>query len=180
MEYKRILLWVFVAIALIFCTLLLHKRSRAILAKAWLYIGAHSMRMIVKLKDASVLYCSKPLTILVVFGLTVFLQLTIITGFWFLGLNLGIEASVKYYYVFFTLTWVLGAVPVSIGGAGVIEFALVTLFMRYAGTPEPAALAIALSQRAVWMITSLPGAVIYLRGVHLPKDFSIDYNKPMN
>ena len=179
-EYKRILLWAFVAIALIFCTLLLHKRSRAILAKAWLYIGAHSMRMIVKLKDASVLYCSKPLTILGVFVLTVFLQLTIITGFWFLGLNLGIEASVKYYYVFFTLAWVLGAVPVSIGGAVVVEVLLASLFIKFAGVGEEAASALALCQRAVWMLASLPGAVIHLIGLHLPKDFFIDYDKPAN
>ena len=93
---------------------------------------------------------------------------------------MGITASIKYYYVFFTLTWVLGAIPISIGGAGVIEGLLVILFVRFAHIDEAAAWAIALSQRAVWMATSLPGAIIHLFGAHLPKDFSIDYEEGMD
>jgi hypothetical protein len=30
------------------------------------------------------------------------------------------------------------------------------------------------------MIASLPGAVVHLIGAHLPKDFFIDYGKPIN
>ena len=62
----------------------------------------------------------------------------------------------------------------------VVEGSLVILFTRFAGIEEPAAWAIALSQRAVWMITSLPGAAIHLMGAHLPKDFFVDYDKPAN
>jgi uncharacterized membrane protein YbhN (UPF0104 family) len=102
------------------------------------------------------------------------MQIMTITGFWFLGLNLGIEADLKYYYVFFTLVWVLGAVPVSIGGAVVMEGSLAYLFVRFTGAEPEAALALALCQRIVWMITSLPGAVIHLIGAHLPKDLKSD------
>ena len=179
-QYKGIVLWVFAAIVVIFCVLLLRKTSRSILARAWLYIRASTIRMIVKLKDAIVIYCSKPGTILVVFALTVFLQLLTITGFWFLGVNLGIEASIKYYYVFFTLTWVLGAVPVSIGGAVVVEVLLASMLINFAGVGEEPASALALCQRAVWMLASLPGAAIHLIGAHLPKDFFIDYKKSVN
>ena len=93
---------------------------------------------------------------------------------------MGIDASLKYYYVFFTLAWVVGAIPVSIGGVVVVEGSLVILFTQFAGIEESAAWAIALSQRAVWMITSLPGAAIHLMGAHLPKDFFVDYDKPAN
>jgi len=179
-EYKEVLLWVFAAIAVIFCILLLHKTSRLILAKVRLYIRERSMRMIVKLKDAIIIYCGKPGTILVVFGLTVFLQLLTITGFWFLGVNLGVDVSIKYYFVFFTLTWVLGAIPISIGGAVVVEGGLAYLFVKFAAVEPEAALALALCQRAVWILASLPGAAIHLFGAHLPKDFSIDYKKPIN
>ena len=179
-QYKGILLWVFAAIVVIFCTLLLHKTSRSILLRAWLYIRAHTLRMIVKLKDAIVIYCSKPGTILVVFALTVFLQLLTITGFWLLGRNMGIEAGIEYYYVFFTLTWVLGVVPVSIAGAVIVEGTLAYLFITFAGVAEESASALALCQRAVWMLASLPGAAIHLIGAHLPKDFFIDYEKPTN
>lgn len=179
-EYKEVLLWVFASIMVISCILLLHKTGRLILARAWLYIRGGSIRMIIKLKDAITIYCSKPGTILVVFGLTVFLQLLTITGFWFLGVNLGVDVSIKYYFVFFTLTWVLGAIPVSIGGAVVVEVLLASLFIKFAGVAAVPASALALCQRAVWMLASLPGAVIHLIGAHLPKDFFVDYSKSIN
>ena len=169
-EYKGILAWLFAAIVVIFCILLMHKKSLSIVAKGWLYIRAYAVKLIVKLKDATVIYSRNTGTILVVFGLTVFLQLLTITGFWLLGRNLGIEAGIVYYYVFFTLTWVLGAVPVSVGGAVVVEVLLASLFIRFAGVTEESASALALCQRAVWMLASLPGAVIHLIGAHLPGD----------
>jgi len=189
-DYKGVLLCVFAAIVLIFCILLILKKSRSMLAKLSLSIRASAVSMIVKLKDAIVIYFRNIGTILVVFGLTVFLQLLTITGFWLLGRNLGIEAGIVYYYVFFTLTWVLGAVPISIGGAVVVELLLVSLFVRYAGVTEESASALALCQRAVWMLASLPGAAIHLIGAHLPesgkrslkstKDFFIDSKKSID
>ena len=179
-EYKWVFLWVFAAIVVIFCLLLLHRTSRSMLSKACSYICVSSLRMIVKFKDAIVIYCRKPLAILAAFGLTVLLQMLTITGFWLLGRNMGIEAGIKYYYVFFTLTWVLGAVPVSIAGAVVVEGTLAYLFITFAGVAKDAASALALCQRAVWMLASLPGAVIHLIGAHLPKDFFIDYKKSIN
>jgi uncharacterized protein (TIRG00374 family) len=177
-EYKQIIFLAVLVLAAGFCGLLLHSRSRGLLRAAWLNIRIHTVRAFEKLKGATLIYCSKPLTILAVFGLTVFLQLLTITGFWLLGRNLGIEATVVYYYVFFTLTWVLGALPVSIGGAVVVEGTLAYLFIHYAGVEAEAALALALCQRIVWMIASLPGAAIHLIGAHLPKDFFVDFDKP--
>jgi len=138
------------------------------------------LRTAEKFKKAIFLYCRKPLTLLTAFGLTVFLQIMTITGFWLVGRDIGITASIKYYYVFFTLTWVLGAVPISIGGAVVVEGMLMVLFINIAGVAKDSALALALSQRFVWILASLPGAAIHLLGAHLPKDFFIDYNESIN
>ncbi len=179
-KHKGIILWVAVAALVAFCVLLLHRRGRAILIRLWSSIRVHGIRIINRLKNAIFIYCSKPLTILAVFGLTAFLQIMVITGFWFLGVNLGADVSIKYYYVFFTLTWVLGAVPVSIGGVVVVEVLLASLFIKFAGVGEEVASALALCQRIIWMLASLPGAAIHLFGAHLPKDFSIDYDKPIN
>ena len=179
-EYGWILFWLVVGAAVIFGLLLLHRKGRMILVKAFSYMVMLGIKVFSRLKDSIVIYCRKPLVILAAFGLTVFLQILTITGFWFLGVNLGIDVSVKYYYVFFTLTWVLGAVPVSIGGAVVVEFSLASLFIRFAGVSQEAAGALALCQRAVWMLASLPGAAIHLLGAHLPKDFFIDYDESIN
>ena len=177
-KYKAVILWLIVVLAVVFLAFLLHRRGRAILNKAWASIRAHSLRLIIRFKDAIVVYCSKPQAILMVFSLTVLMQIMVITGFWLLGVNMGIKADLKYYYVFFTLAWVLGAVPVSIGGAGVVELSLVEMFVHRRVIEEAAAWAIALCQRAVWMIASLPGAVIHLCGAHLPRDPQRDQIPP--
>jgi len=179
-EHRWIVLWGIVIVAVAFCLLCLCKTSRAVLKKNWAYIGERGLKVVGKLKAAIIIYYRSRLTVLTVSLLTIFIQMLTITGFWVLGSNMGIEAAIKYYFVFFTLTWVVGAIPVSIGGAVVIEASLVFLFTQVAGIDEPAAWAIAMSQRAVWMLTSLPGAVIHLVGAHLPKEISIDYNKSIN
>ncbi len=166
-------------ITVIIAGLLIYKKSRIKLKDAFFNIIKRVFGAIQKFKTAFILYCKNPLILFSAFGLTVFIQLMTITGFWFIGLSLGIEASIKYYYVFFTLTWVLGAIPVSIGGAVVVEGLLIILFTNYAGVKEDNALALALSQRFIWLIASLPGAIIHLVGAHLPKDFSIDYKEPI-
>ncbi len=173
-EHKIVLIWLFGFIVIILCGLLLYRKSRAILKKICLNVINQALRTVEKLKKTAFLYYKSPLTLLIAFGLTIFLQLMAITGFWFVGRDLGITVSIQYYYVFFTLSWTLGAVPVSIGGAVIMEGILVFLFSTFAGVGQEAALALALCQRIVWMLASLPGAVIHLLGAHLPKDFFID------
>jgi uncharacterized protein (TIRG00374 family) len=175
--YKWLFLIVLIVIAAVFCGFLLFKRGRFLLKRAWSYFCTQGLKIFKKLKQSVLLYFTRPLIILTAFGLTVFLQLMTITSFWFLGENLGINVSVKYYYLIFTLAWVLGALPISVGGAVVVESLLAFLFIRFAGVGAESALALALCQRVVWMIASLPGAVIHLAGAHLPKDFSLDYDK---
>ena len=119
---------------------------------------------------AARLYCSRPLVILEAYAITIFLQLLVITGFWVVGKTMGIATPLSYYYTIFTLVWVLAALPVSIGGAVVAEGIIVVLFRRYAGLEAEPALAIALTQRIVWMLASIPGAVIHISGAHLPKE----------
>lgn len=178
-EHKWIILLVIVVLAAIFCVLLLNRRGRVLLQKAWFHIRINSLKAFQKFKSALIAYSGSPLTILAAFLLTVSLQIMVITSFWFLGKNLGITASLKYYYVFFTLTWVLGALPVSVGGAVVVEGTLAYLFIRYAGVEKEPAFALVMCQRIIWMLASLPGAVIHLLGAHLPKDFFVDYDKPV-
>ena len=179
-EHKWLIFWGALVFGLVFCGLLLHQRTRALLRKVWSYVYVRGQKLFGKFKDATIVYCSKPLTVLGAFFLTICMQIMAITSFWILGVNMGIDASIKYYYVFFTLMWVVAALPVSIGGAVVMESGLAYLFVQFAGIEAESALALALCQRAVWMITSLPGAVIHLLGAHLPKDFFIDYGEAVD
>jgi uncharacterized protein (TIRG00374 family) len=173
-KHWSVLLWAGAIIVTGFCAFSLLKSGRSLLIKAWSSIRQAGLKVINKVKDSIVIYCKKPIAILAAFGLTVLVQLLTITGFWLIGTSMGITASIKYYYVFFTLVWVLGAVPISIGGAVVMEAALISLFVRVAGVEPDLALALALCQRIIWMIASVPGAVIHLIGAHLPKDIDLD------
>ncbi|MHC4755405.1 MAG: lysylphosphatidylglycerol synthase transmembrane domain-containing protein [Planctomycetota bacterium] len=178
-RHKVLLAGVFVSILIICAVLLAFSRTRLLLYKLWLFAYSNASHMATKMKNALIIYCKSPLTVFLAFCLTVSLQIATITGFWLIGKSLGITASIKYYYVFFTLTWVLGAVPISIGGAGVVEAMLIILFVKIAKVPEASAFALTLSQRFIWIIASLAGAVIHLKGKHLPKDFFVDYDNPI-
>lgn len=175
--YKWLFLGILIVFVAVFSGFLLFKRGRLLLEKAWLYIRMSGLIIFTKLKQTVLLYFTRPLTILAAYGLTVLLQLMTITCFWFLGRNLGIDVDVTYYYLFFTLSWVFGALPISVGGAVIVEGLLAYLFIQFAGVEEASATALVLCQRVIWMIVSLPGAAIHLAGAHLPKDFSLDYDK---
>jgi uncharacterized protein (TIRG00374 family) len=151
-----------------------HRRGRGLLVSLFRNLCRQGVKAFKKLICAGKLYGSRPLVILATFALTVGLQIMVITGFWVLGSNLGIEADLTDYYVVFTLVWVIGAIPVSIGGAVWVEGTLVGLFWTLAGVPSLDATALALCQRFIWLLASLPGALIHLTGTHLPKDFSVD------
>ncbi|MHC4187047.1 MAG: lysylphosphatidylglycerol synthase transmembrane domain-containing protein [Planctomycetota bacterium] len=179
-RYRYIIIWLIVAVAGTLTLLWLFKPTRIILKKTFIRLKQTSLNLLTRLKEAVLIYCKKPLTMLIVFALTVFVQLLTITGFWLLGLNIGIEVDITYYFVFFTLTWVLGTVPVSIAGAVVVEGMLAYMFIEFASVEAESALALALCQRIVWMLASLPGAVIHLMGAHLPKDFFVDCDKPIS
>jgi uncharacterized protein (TIRG00374 family) len=164
-----ILKWVITGVVVLTGIIAVFPAGRKLLAKVY----QHGVAFAKKFCTAVLLYGSKPLTILAAFGLTFILQSMVIAGFWLIGRQIGIEASVKYYFVFFPLTWGLGAIPVSVGGAGVVEGGLAGLFVL-AGVEAEQALAIALCQRAVWIVAALPGAYIHWTGRHLPKEQQIE------
>jgi uncharacterized membrane protein YbhN (UPF0104 family) len=167
----KILIWVLVIIAAIAILTAAIPAGRRMLARIW----AGAIGFAKKFRAAVILYGSHPMTILAAFGLTFLLQGIVITGFWLIGRRIGIEVSAKYYFVFFPLTWGFGAIPVSVGGAGVVEGGLVGLFKEIARVAPEQALAIALIQRAVWIVAALPGAWIHWTGRHLPKDEAMDF-----
>jgi len=177
-QQRLVLFWCAVGLLILLSAVLSFSRSRAWMRRSGSFVYRHGRAGIKRVIKAAILYCASPLIILEAYLLTVFLQLLVITGFWLVGRSMGIEVGVTYYYTFFTLVWVLGALPVSVGGAVVVEGIIVYMFTRFAGIePEPA-LAIALVQRIIWMLASIPGAVIHIIGAHLPKRLSLDYDQP--
>ncbi len=180
-SYGEWILWGLVAAGAVLAALLIYPSGRAklqvVAARGW----SKGLALLSEARQAVIVYCSKPWTLLLVVLLTLFSQVTVILAFWLLGRNLGVEAGLRYYLVVFPVMWVVAAVPVTIAGLGVFEAGMVEMFGLLAGVPAEQAMVLALCQRFVWVIASLPGGLIHLLGAHLPReDISVDCEESGN
>ena len=126
----------------------------------------HAVHIIHQLREVVAVYYRHPFVMIWAIILTVFLQSLVIAVYWLIGLDLNIDVPLRYYFVFFPLVWVIGSIPVSIAGIGILEGGLVFLFVRYTGATPEAAAALALCQRLTWLGGSLPGLYFHLTGSH--------------
>lgn len=144
----------------------------------------HAKSAFVHLLEAGMLFVKKPLLGPGALMLTFLLQGIVILSMWFLGMEMGIPTPMEGYFVFLPVMWVVGSVPISIAGIGIMEGGLIVLFTQFGGASLEAATALALCQRAVWIIASLPGLGVHLSGKHLPSEigerFSIDDHQEIN
>lgn len=96
------------------------------------------------------------------------LQSSLVALNWWLGLRVGVEASLPIWLVVWPLAKLSAALPVSQGGIGVREAALVALFSPF-GVPAVAAVAAGLVFEAVILSGGLVGGLgAWLRGAWKP------------
>ncbi len=179
-EHKWIVAGVGAAVAIAIVLFLLSEKNRGLLRRAWGLIVEHGLAMMHKGHIAIRIYYSKKLALGFALLLTFACQGVCIIGMWLIGRNMGVTADMKYYFIFFPISWLLGTLPISVGGVGVMELWLKVMFVKACAVPGNQAFALAFSQRILWIVGSLPGVVIHLIGAHLPKEFSIDYTEPVN
>lgn len=115
-------------------------------------------------------YIHHPLILISGLAISIFMQVLVIFSFWLIGQDLGISAPIQYYFVFFPTIWIIGAIPISIAGIGILEGGLVYLFVQFAGASKGSVLALALCQRLTWIIASMPGLAVHLTGMHRLKE----------
>jgi hypothetical protein len=84
---------------------------------------------------------------------------------WLIGMALGAEVPLAYYFVFVPMVSLLTLLPVSLNGMGVREGGVV-LFLRHYRVDEPTALTLALLWFAVFAVVGLLGGVVYLCGAY--------------
>jgi uncharacterized membrane protein YbhN (UPF0104 family) len=75
------------------------------------------------------------------------------------------------YFMYLPLVYIIGALPITFGGAGLIEGLYVKFFLA-AGSST--ALAFALLARLAQVICAMPGALVALTGPKLPKTAAIE------
>ena len=179
-EYR----WIFVAIGVVFALVLLafisNAKGRNLLRSGFRVFRKRGAMVLQKIHIAIGIYWSKKSALALALLLTFCCQGIFILGMWLIGREIGIDVHIKYYFVFFPIAWLLGALPISIGALGIWEGTLKLLFGKVAIGFDEHLSALALCHRIIWLIGSLPGVVIHLIGAHLPKDFFVDYNKSIN
>jgi uncharacterized membrane protein YbhN (UPF0104 family) len=169
------------AFAAVLAVVLVHPAGRAGLVRMAEIARLRGVSLLRRAKDALVVYCSKPWTLLGTMVLTLIWQSIVIVAFWLLGRDLGIEAGLRYYFVVFPLSWAVAAVPISIAGLGVQEAGVVWLFAVLTGAAAEKALALAFCQRFVSILASLPGGLVHLLGAHLPqREICVDGSERTN
>ena len=174
-QHKGVILGLCLGICVAAVALVLaHPAGRRRVMQAARQFQDRGLALLKRIKDALVVYCARPWTVLGAFILTFIAQSMVIVSFWPIGRNLGIQVGLKYYFVIFAIMWVVAAVPVSPAGLGIFEWGTKKGFVALTGADPASALAIALCQRLIWLLGSLPGALIHLLGAHLPREISVD------
>ena len=115
---------------------------------------------IARVVNASKEYIGRKGRLLYAFALSVGVQAVRIIITVFLGLALGIEATLLDYFIFVPIVTVFTYLPISISGMGVREAAFVFLFAKV-GVPAYACVSLSLLFFAMGIIGTLPGAVLY-------------------
>lgn len=87
-----------------------------------------------------------------------------------MGLALGLATPIQLYFLFVPVIYIIAAIPISIGGLGLVEGMYVVFFAASTGADTSAVLALALLARLTPMLLSLPGLVFWLseRGSKAP------------
>lgn len=189
-EYR----WIFASLGVVFVLVLFafisNARGRNLLRRAFRAFCEQGQTAQRKIRNAIRIYCTKKLALVLAMLLTFCCQAIFIFGMWVVGREIGIEVHIKYYFVFFPIAWLLGALPISIGALGIWEGTLKLMFSRVAIGFDEHVSALALCHRIIWLFGSLPGVVIHLIGAHLPggaknglespKDFFVDSEKAID
>ena len=126
----------------------------------------HFIHLLGQMKEVVLVYYHHPLVLLFGLSITIFIQSMVILSFWLVGRDMEMTAALQYYFVFFPLVWVIGAIPVSIAGIGILEGGVVFLFVQFAGADPLDVATLALCQRLTWVVASIPGLIIHLTGSH--------------
>ncbi|MBN1796582.1 MAG: flippase-like domain-containing protein [Sedimentisphaerales bacterium] len=169
-------------IILVIAAFLINAKWRRLLFKALFFLWHKGLIILKRIHRAMLIYGNHKIAFIFAYFLSFACQGIFIIGMWLVGRDLGIDCPAKYYFVFFPIAWMVGVIPISVGGIGVWEGVLIFFFVSVSVGLDKDIITtkandLALFHRALWLFGSLPGIVIHLCGAHLPKDFSVDYSE---
>jgi hypothetical protein len=97
-------------------------------------------------------------------GITFLAHVSWISGVWLVSRSVGLEIPYYMYVVYVPLIYILGAVPITPGGVGLVE----KLYVAFLPANPAGVLALALLVRLIKMAVSLPGLLVTITGARIP------------
>jgi glycosyltransferase 2 family protein len=145
-----------------------HPHLRKVLGVDWLIKRLPLQRQVQNCIEAMHLYAARPLVPVWAIVMTFPVHVTTIVSAYFAGRAFGLTMPFFYYWVAVPVIVLVGAIPISPQGAGVMEF-FATELTRSQGVPTSQAIALAMSIRLGAMSWNLMAGIFVLRGgYHAP------------
>ena len=131
----------------------------------WLPRSWHDVTLVripLRIADSVASYRDEPRTLLVVFGLSILVQLLRILQAYGLGVGLGLTVPFSYYLVFMPVGLLMLLLPISISGFGLPQGVIVWL-LRPQAVPDELSFALSTLIVLSGLFGNLPGALLYLQ-----------------
>lgn len=149
-------------ITLVFCAPL-----RRLLHLGKLFAKLPGQKSLAHVREALAMYEGKHKVLVWMVVLSIIDQGVGIVCVMLIGIGFGLKATALHYLLFVPLAWMISSIPLTPGGVGMQEGALITLFGQAVKKPSVAAVkaaatGMALMNRVMLIFWGLPGAIIYL------------------
>ncbi len=118
--------------------------------------------------EAVGVYRSRPGSLVAAVCMTFVAHLCMFCSIGFLGRAMGMDTAMLTFLVYLPLIYILGAVPITPGGVGIVENLYVGAFASVT-VGASAIIALAMLARFIPILWSLPGLVVAITGPKLPK-----------
>lgn len=119
------------------------------------------VNFVFRMFDQCAQYKAYPGRLLLAIGLTVLLQSLTVAAYWLIGRALGIDLSLAAYFAIVPIVVVVTNLPISLGGIGLREGAMVALLLQF-GAEQSLATANAMGYLGLLLLLSLPGGLVFM------------------
>lgn len=151
----------FVGLSLVLSFLLLPRRNGATKLSLPSFVPGKVASKLASIGEAMTMYKGHPQALWRGIGLSLLLQINVVTFYWALGQSLGLPVDYTSWFVIAPIAIFVMMVPLSINGIGVREAIFIFLLAQW-GVADSTALALAWLEYGIFLAFGLVGGVVYM------------------
>jgi glycosyltransferase 2 family protein len=125
------------------------------------FTGMKLLRKVIDMYEDLMLYKNKPKLMLKALFIAILNLVIAAFEFYPVALSFSSEISIGYYLMFVPLAIFLSMLPISWGGIGILEVSMVFFFSKV-GMPAEMCLSIVVVRRALFLLSTIPGGMLYM------------------